>query len=163
MITPFNNLPESARIWIYQTDRPFTPEEADLVKARISTFLEKWTAHGNTLHASVEIRHNHFIIIGLDESLSGASGCSIDSLFRDLSTLSNEMDVAFFNRDLIAFFINNEVRLIPRSGLKAFFLEEGVQIMTFNNLVNTKGSLSSEWLIPAGLSWLKRYMPAFSV
>ncbi len=163
MTVPFNNLPDSARIWIYQTDRVLTDTETKLIRERVSGFLEKWTAHGSTLHAGVDILYNHFIVIGLDESLSGASGCSIDSLFRDLSALSQMLKVDFFNRELIAFLINNEVRLIPRVGLKAFFQEADASVLTFNNLVSTKRSLQSEWLLPAETSWLKRYIPSASV
>jgi hypothetical protein len=163
MIVPFNILPETARIWIYQCDRSIQPLESELIKSRISGFLEKWTAHGNTLHAGVDIVHAHFIIIGLDESLSGASGCSIDSLFRDLSAMGKELNVDFFNRELIAFFINNEVKLIPRGGLKTFFTEVNAEVLTFNNLVSTKGDLEQTWLQPAKSSWLKRYMPTVTV
>lgn len=163
MIVPFNSLPETARIWIYQSDRPLSPGDCDVIKSRIAGFLEKWTAHGHTLHAGVDIRYQHFIIIGLDESLSGASGCSIDSLFRDLSALGKEFSVDFFNRELIAFFINNEVKLIPREALKTFFTEVSPDILTFNNLVSTKGALEQTWLQVAKSSWLKRYMPIVSV
>lgn len=163
MIIPFNTLPETARVWIYQSDRSLTPGEAGVINNRVSKFLEKWTAHGNTLQAGVDILHTHFIIIGLDESVSGASGCSIDSLFRDLSTLGKELNVDFFNRELIAFFINNEVKLIRREELKTFFTEVNAEVLTFNNLVSTKGALEQEWLQTAKSSWLKRYMPAVSV
>lgn len=163
MIVPFNILPETARVWIYQSDRPLTLSETGVIKNRVSEFLEKWTAHGNTLHAGTDVLHANFIIIGLDESLTGASGCSIDSLFRDLSALGKELNVDFFNRELIAFFINNEVRLIRRADLKTFFTEVNAEISTFNNLVSTKGALEREWLQAAKSSWLKRYMPVVSV
>ena len=32
MLVPFSELPEDARIWIYQSNRPFTHEEAAAVK-----------------------------------------------------------------------------------------------------------------------------------
>lgn len=163
MIVPFDTLPETARIWIYQTDRPLSLGESDVIKSRIAGFLEKWTAHGHVLHAGLDIQYQHFIIIGLDESLSGASGCSIDSLFRDLSALGKELGVDFFNRELIAFFINNEVKLIPREALKSFFTEVNADVLTFNNLVSTKGALEQTWLQVAKSGWLKRYMPSVSV
>ncbi|GCC50998.1 hypothetical protein SanaruYs_12180 [Chryseotalea sanaruensis] len=163
MIVPFDALPETARVWIYQSDRSLQPGESDIIKSRISGFLEKWTAHGNTLHAGVDIVHAHFIIIGLDESLSGASGCSIDSLFRDLSALGKELNVDFFNRELIAFFVNNKVKLIRRGDLKTFFTEVNAEVLTFNNLVSTKGALEQTWLQAAKFGWLKRYMPTVTV
>lgn len=163
MIVPFNSLPETARIWIYQTDRSLSPDESEVIKSRIAGFLEKWTAHGHALHAGADIRYQHFIIIGLDESLSGASGCSIDSLFRDLSALGKEFKVDFFNRELIAFLLNNEVKLIPRAALKTFFTEVNADVLTFNNLVSTKGALEQTWLQVAKSGWLKRYMPTVSV
>ena len=47
MLVPFSELPEDAKIWIYQSNRPFTNEEAAAVKAACESFLSGWTAHGN--------------------------------------------------------------------------------------------------------------------
>jgi len=51
MLVPFSELPEDAKIWIYQSNRPFTNEESAAVKAACESFLSGWTAHGNDLHA----------------------------------------------------------------------------------------------------------------
>lgn len=163
MKVAFHTLPPSARVWIYQANRAFTQEEKNIIETRLSQALEQWTAHGNTLKAGFDLPYNQFVVIGLDESFSGASGCSIDALFRHLKTLGEELNIDFFNRDLIGFLVNNEVRLIPRSALKTFFQQADADVLTFNNLVSDKQSLTQHWLQAAKNSWLKRYMPAVSV
>ena len=163
MNVAFTTLPLTARVWVYQANRPFTEAESSLIQARLSQVLAEWTAHGNTLKAGFDLPYQHFIVIGLDESLSGASGCSIDALFRHLKKLGEELNIDFFNRELVGFLVNNEVKLIPRVGLKSFFQQTNAEVITFNNLVSDKQGLLQEWLQPAKTSWLKRYMPAVSV
>ncbi|HBT09769.1 MAG TPA: ABC transporter ATPase, partial [Leeuwenhoekiella sp.] len=46
MLTPFQELSDTSRLWIYQSDRKFTEEELPKLEQYLSAFLEKWTAHG---------------------------------------------------------------------------------------------------------------------
>ena len=92
---------------------------------------------------------------------NAASGCSIDDSVRTLKKLGEELNIDFFDRTLVAFKNQEEVITIPISDLKKKF-EEGVwnsRQLVFNNLVSTKGELSQGWLVPAGSTWLKRYLP----
>jgi hypothetical protein len=43
-----------------------------------SNFCIQWTAHGANLKAYGEVRHHRFIVMIVDETAAGASGCSID-------------------------------------------------------------------------------------
>ncbi len=163
MNVAFTTLPPTARVWVYQATRAFTQQESSFIQARLAQVLEQWTAHGNTLKAGFDLPYQHFIVIGLDESLSGASGCSIDALFRHLKALGEELNIDFFNRELVGFLVNNEVQLIPRADLITFFQQADAEVLTLNNLVSDKHGLMQAWLQPAKTSWLKRYMPAVSV
>ena len=98
MLVPFSELPEDARIWIYQSNRPFTNEEAAAVKAAGEAFLSGWTAHGNDLHSGVDMPYNRFIIFGLDWQQGGASGCSIDSSVRFIQSLETQYQVDLLDK-----------------------------------------------------------------
>ena len=80
MLTDFDTLPGTSRVWIYQANRSFSPEELTEIKAALDTFITEWTAHGQNLKAGYDIRYNRFIVLALDQSLNMASGCSIDAL-----------------------------------------------------------------------------------
>lgn len=86
---PFETLPDSSRIWIFGSDRPLEASEARRLLAETDRFLEGWAAHGSPLKASRELTDERFLTIAVDQSTAGASGCSIDGLFRTLSTLGS--------------------------------------------------------------------------
>jgi hypothetical protein len=158
MEVSFNTLPDSSRVWIYQADRLFKKEEKEIISAALSSFLQQWTAHGNTLKAAFDLPYDHFIVIGLDEQQADASGCSIDGLFRVLQQISLETQIDFFNRNLIAFKKEDKIALIERKDLKERASEWNAQTHTFNNLVQTKAALQTEWIVAAETTWLKRYL-----
>lgn len=86
-LVPFDSLPDSSRIWIFGSDRPLENHESRGLLSETDRFLDGWAAHGAPLQASREWTDTHFLTIAVDQSTAGASGCSIDGLFRALSTL----------------------------------------------------------------------------
>jgi hypothetical protein len=70
--------------------------------------------------------------------------------------------VQMFNRTLLAFFIKDKVETVPQAQLN-YALENGLLSMDnlyFNNLVNTKARLETEWLQPISKSWLAKSIQA---
>lgn len=163
MEVSFNTLPETARIWIYQSNRPFNKNEREILSTNLSSFLQGWTAHGSELKASFDLPYDHFVVIGLDESATDASGCSIDGLFRMLQETGTSLGIDFFNRELIAFKESNAVRLVARKDLKEFLSVAGGSALTFNNLIANRKALQHEWLVAADTTWLNRYIAPISV
>lgn len=165
MFVPFDTLPASARIWIYKADRKFSKEEENMITAEAHLFCEQWTAHGNPLKTSFTIEDQLFLILSVDESEAGASGCSIDGSVRMLKHLQRELSINFLDRTTIPFLIENEVRLIPVNQLKESF-GSGVlsaTTLSFNTLIGHKAELENEWKIPAGKTWLSKYLPKSAV
>lgn len=165
MFTPFESLPDHSRIWIYQSDRKFNSEEITVISAALSTFTERWNAHGVPLKSSFDIRFDQFILLAADENSNAASGCSIDDSVRIIKDLGQKLSVDLFDRTLIAFKKQEGVITIPLADLRKKF-EEGIwnkQTLFINNLINSKGDLLTGWLVPAELTWLKRYLPRETV
>ena len=79
MILPFNEMPLGSRIWIYQSDKKILDQDLIKIKTKLTEFLKNWTAHGDDLKSSFEIKYNRFLIIALNEKSTKASGCSIDA------------------------------------------------------------------------------------
>lgn len=86
--------PES-RAWIYAADRELTYEELDIAREMLFPFLEEWTSHSKELMCYGNIFHQRFLGIFVDESLSQASGCSIDTSSRFVQQLSEKLKVDF--------------------------------------------------------------------
>ena len=165
MLVDFKELGDSSKIWIYQTDRFITSSEEKKITETFTQFCQQWEAHGNPLRTSFKIEHHYFIILGVDEQFSNVSGCSIDGSVHTLKTLQKELNSDFFDRNRIAFYINNEVKTYSLPEVKRFFKtnEFDAKSMVFNNTITTKAELESKWLVPAGDSWLAKYIPKTAV
>ncbi len=159
MYLPFEQIADTARIWIYQSNRAFTAaEQADILK-RSEAFISEWTAHGSKLSSSVAVYHHQFLVMAVNEEAGLASGCSIDSAVRFIKSLEPAFGLNFFDRSQVAFFVNDQIVLMPLQKIKEKVAEGHIQENTrvFNNLIGNKTELQSQWLIPAKDSWLKKY------
>lgn len=161
MLIPFESLPEHARLWIYQANRVLTTAEVSLVEESLKELCANWQAHGNDLHTSYQIVHQQFILLAVDESMAGASGCSIDSSVRFLKSIQNQTGLDFFDRTRVAFLENEKVTTFALAELKDAFVKGrlGSGSITFNNTITTKAQLDHQWKIPAEKSWLAKYLP----
>ena len=63
MFTEYKNLPNSSRVWIYQSDREFTANEIELISVKAEEFINKWTRHGDDLKGSFTIKYNQFLVL----------------------------------------------------------------------------------------------------
>ena len=165
MFVKFNTISPESRIWIYQSDRKFTLEQREIIDKALSEYCESWAAHGQPLKASYDIRFDQIIILAADESFNSTSGCSIDDSVRTIKSIESKTGLQFFNRQLIAFVKEHELLLVETGALKEKYStgiwNEGT--LTLNNLVTAKGQLGSQWIVPAGSTWLKRYLPSETV
>ena len=162
MLVQFDKIHDASRIWIYQANRRFNSSESKIISDALTTFTENWLVHGSPMQASFDLKFNQFVILAADEDANAASGCSIDDSVRTFKKLGAELNIDFFDRTRVAFKKGkDEVFTLATTELKSS-LRDGLwnaESLVFNNLVNTKRALDREWLIPAGSSWLKRYLP----
>lgn len=160
MFVPFEAIAPSSRIWIYQSQERISAEHKSLINKNLTTYCEKWNAHGQALKASFDIQFDQFIIVAADESFNSTSGCSIDGSVRAIKDIEKITGLDFFNRNLVAFMQDESVFLLDVSTLKEKY-RIGIwkeTTTTFNNLISTKNQLQHEWIVPAVNTWLKRYV-----
>ena len=159
MFTPINEMAKTSRVWVYQANPSLTETEEEVINMRLKEFVNSWAAHGQPLSASFDIRYGHFLILFVDESNHGASGCSIDSSVQVVKDLGSQLNIDFFDRSSVAILANDKIELHPLSEVKSLILQGEIveSSITFNNLVEDIESLEKHWTIPAGSSWLKRF------
>jgi hypothetical protein len=159
MYVPFNRLPASARLWIYQADRPLTLAELATVQPVLQQFADEWTSHGRTLLASAAILHQQFLVIGLDEAVADASGCSIDSSVRFVRALEEQLGLSLLEKSRLAFLVDGQVQLLDRRELRAAVADGRLLPDTpyFDNTIARHEQLQEAWPTPAATSWLSRY------
>lgn len=86
-ITTFETLPDSARVWVYGSEPALSGKSAETMLGEVDSFLGQWKAHGVPLHSARNWEDDRFLTIAVDQEQEGASGCSIDGLFRTLKSL----------------------------------------------------------------------------
>ncbi|MEM1259728.1 MAG: ABC transporter ATPase [Bacteroidota bacterium] len=160
MLVDFNDLQHTSRIWIYQCNRSFSKAELAELHELFDTFLTQWTAHGADLKAGYEIRYNRFLVIGLDQSVNSASGCSIDASVHFIQSLEQKFQVDLLDKMNVSYKQGEFVAYKPLKDFKKMAKERAVSKNTvvFNNLVATKQEYLEHWEVPASESWHARFM-----
>ncbi len=160
----FDEMPDTARLWIYQADRPFTEEEKNFIQSETAAFLEEWTAHGADLSSSYTILYDQFLIIAVDQDMVMASGCSIDKQVQFVQGLGQQLGINLMDRAKVAFVSESngsgkKIMMTSISELKQKVNSGDIKAdtLTFNNLIDTKAQLDGHWIVPASNSWMKRY------
>ena len=159
MYVPFDQLPASARIWIYQANRPFTVAEQENLQPALRRFAQAWTSHGRTLAASAAVLHQQFLVVGLDEAVADASGCSIDASVRFVQSIEEQLGIQLLEKSRLAFLLNGTVTLLDRTALKSAVVSGLLHAGTpyFDATRTTVGQLQTGWPAPASTTWLARY------
>lgn len=159
MYTPFNQLSDEARIWVYQASRSFEQEEIEAILQAARVFLGQWASHGRPLQCSAEIRYDQFLILAVEESFQSVTGCAVDASVRFIRELEQAFQVDLLNKTHIAFRRNEANFLVPLGQLKEKIQQGTVveDLLTFDNTITKKAELASKWLVRAGASWLGKY------
>ncbi|HNQ28395.1 MAG TPA: ABC transporter ATPase [Aquaticitalea sp.] len=160
MLVNFDTLPEESRVWIYQSNRPFTPEELQEITSRLDIFIENWTAHGADLQSGYEIKYNRFIIIGLDQDLNKATGCSIDASVHFIQQLEKDFNVDLLDKMNVTYRQGEYIAYKTLLDFKKMAKDKAVSKNTivFNNLVTNIAEFKDAWEVPASESWHARFL-----
>ncbi|WP_191859657.1 ABC transporter ATPase [Hanstruepera ponticola] len=160
MLVEFNNLPEESRIWIYQANRSFTDEEIIEIQNKLDIFIENWTAHGSDLQSGYLIKYKRFIVIGLNQNLNKATGCSIDTSVHFIQQLEKEYNVDLMDKMNVSYKQGDYIAYKPLSDFRKMAKDRAVSKNTivFNNLVANKAEFEEHWEVPASESWHARFV-----
>lgn len=154
-----SNLNKSSRIWIYQSDTIFDKKTEDEITKILQQFNSSWKAHHHKLQSDFLIKHRAFIILIVDESSNAASGCSIDSSVKIIKQIESNLNLNFFNRNIVAYKKENEIFLDIFESFqhKIDRGEVTLDTIVFNNLIHTLEDLETKWEVPISMSWHKRF------
>lgn len=146
---------ENSRVWIYQSDRELTDSETSQIQQYLNAFAESWTAHNHQLKAGAEVRYNRFLILIVDESQAGASGCSIDKSVRVMKDLEQQYSINLFDRFNLAYRSGDKVLSASRTEFEELIKQGTINpdTIVFNNTIQTVAELQTKWEVPFKNSW----------
>jgi hypothetical protein len=156
------HLPEdfspTSKVWIYQSSRLFFISEALEMEDMLQEFVTNWKSHGAPVKGFANLFFGRFIVLMADESATGVSGCSTDSSVHLIKAIEKKYNVELFNRQLLAFILHDKIEQLPMAqvpyAITNKFINE--KSLYFDNTITTKKQLETEWIVPAGETWLKK-------
>ncbi len=155
-IVDFTSLPDDARVWVFGSDRAIDGDDAARLLEATDGFLAQWAAHGVPLRAARAWRDRHFLVIAVDEAAAGASGCSIDGLFRALADLERQLGTSLRGGGRVFYrAFNGDVVCVSRDEFadRADAGAIGGGTPVFDTSLTSLGALRNDFERPASCSW----------
>lgn len=151
------DLPGTARIWIFGADPELGPGEAAELLAAVDDFLAGWAAHGVPLRAARSWRYGRFLIVGVDSEAAPPSGCSVDALVRLLREMEDRLGARFLGNEAVWYRDHGgAVRRASRPEFRSLARRGGVtpRSVVFDNSITALAQLRADrWEGPASESW----------
>jgi hypothetical protein len=149
-------LPDSSRTWVFGANHSLDEGATDLLLREVDRFLSQWHAHGSPLTTARDWKYGRFLTIAVDQSSAGASGCSIDGLFRSLKALEPRLGASLvpsgqvFYRDS-----KGAIQSVDRARFTALSAEGKIKPTTrvFDPTVTTLGEWRARFELDAASSW----------
>jgi hypothetical protein len=150
MITDFNSIPETAKIWVFPASRKFYVQELPEITAKIERFLTDWQNENLPISAAYLIKYDRFIIITADDTEQSLSLEAQDSLATFIQSLESSYDLILMDR----------INVCYKPEFKKMIKDKGVSqnTMVFNSMINLKEELEFGFEINIMDSWLGRFV-----
>lgn len=155
------SLHPDARVWVYAAERALEASEQAIVQQKSEQFVEQWTAHNQQLQAKALLLEARFLVLAVDESRAGASGCSIDKSVHFVQALGQALGLDFFNRMRFSYRdAAGDVHTISREAFQTRYREGAIhgQTVVFDPLVKSWAELQNSFEKPLADSWHQRML-----
>lgn len=156
----FNELPNSSKVWIYQSKDQLSEQlKADII-AIGTDFLNSWESHGSSIPSSIDIFHDQFVLISADDCGDGLCGRAKDAQVRLMQQLEIQLNVILTDRMLTAYKENNNIVSVNFNDFKKLANNNVInsETIVYNNLIETKEDFITNWETQAKNSWHKQFL-----
>lgn len=150
----FDSLPDDARVWVFGAADEIG-DTSRLLDA-VDEFLAQWNAHGSPLICGRDWREGRFLAIGVDQSAAGASGCSIDGLFRTLARLEPALGTTMLGGGRVYYRdVDGRVHVATRSAFESLGRDGriGLDTTVFDTSITTAAAWRERFERPVRESW----------
>ena len=99
-LVPFETLPDSARVWVFGSDRPLSDDATEHLMQAVEKYLDQWKAHGEPLTAAYDWVD---VIVGFDTFMGAARygnalACQDGLLTKLITPIAAPVPQLFFKR-----------------------------------------------------------------
>lgn len=150
----FADIPDRARVWVFAADTAVA-DPSPLLQA-VDQHLVQWAAHGVPLVCARDWRDDRFLAIAVDEAATGASGCSIDGLFRTIGRVQQQLGADLLASGRVAWRdTGGAIHVTPRGDFESLAASGEITSDTpvFATLAESVGEWRSAFERPARESW----------
>jgi hypothetical protein len=103
MLVDFEKLPDTSKIWVYQSSRKFYPKEILEITQQTEGFLSSWKDDDKPIISSYKIMFDRFLIFAVDQTLESLSVPAIDDSVGFIFTLQNTYEVELLDKLIVSF------------------------------------------------------------
>ena len=159
MLVEFTKLDKKSRIWVFQSKDKLDESTYNLIKKKISVFLENWKSHQKSFESSFIIKYKTFVVIAADET-NLVSGCSIDSLINFVKSIEDEFEINLLDKLDVKYKIGNDINTANLNEFKKICknIDINDKLIVFNNLVKNIDDFEKKWEVDIRKSWHKRFL-----
>ena len=120
------------RIFIFQSSVILSDFQVNYINHKLKKdFFPNWFSHNDKIEPELLIKYRHFIIISTCKT--NISGCSIDTLIKQIKSIDSELSLDIFNRLNIAYCKANISTFQSSDKLQISFLKYRDFINRFSN------------------------------
>ena len=159
MLVEYSLLPETAKVWIYPSNRKFYDTEIEGLNQKITTFLKSWNTDDDTFQVSYKLVYNRFIVL-FAISETPLSNIVIDASVGFILQLQQEYEVELLDKMNVCFKQGEYVQYKDLKDFKKLIKNRAVtgKSIVFDNLVTTKEEFENYWEVPISESWYGRFL-----
>ena len=161
-VVPFETLPDSSRVWVFGSEAPLTEAGSEALLAGVDGYLADWKAHGAPLTVAREWRDGRFLVVGVDQSSAGATGCSIDGLFRVLQGLESSAGASLVGGGRVFYRDDHAaVQSVARAEVAALASKGTItkDTVVFDTSLTDLGAFRTGFERRAKETWVKELLP----
>jgi len=136
MWIPFQDMPDSSRIWIFQGEKPIDSGALNKFEPLIKSFIDEWTSHQSTVKASFSIQ-----------------------LFRFVQSMESILGFSLLSKNKIALMKGNTIVTYNLNEFKNLVKQGAITPVDqyFDLMVQDKVGLHTEWIKPVASGWVAKY------
>ena len=160
LTSALSSLPAHARVWIYKSAVPFTPDQLISLREKGAAFTGSWSSHGDAVLSAFDVLDDHFVVLAADLQDMTICGGAIDGSVQFIRKLEGELGLQLTDRMVVLYERDGRIRSCRATEVEGLLKSGELRADTpvFDDLVATKADLDARFRTPLRNTWLSRYL-----